>query len=106
MAFNFEAFLSKIDPYQKYEYRSLAGGLVNLTVRATKLPPLVGGSIFPKHDTLILKYAPPFVATLGEAAPFSQDRQVWSSAFKSNMHYEILICTADGRSSSGPIHVS
>jgi hypothetical protein len=76
MGFSFEVFLSKIDPSQKYECQSLTGGLVNLTARATKFPSLAGGSTFPKHDTLILKYAPPFVATIGEAAPFSQDRQV------------------------------
>ncbi|KAF8847051.1 hypothetical protein BDZ45DRAFT_733845 [Acephala macrosclerotiorum] len=74
MLFDFEPFLSKIDPSQKYEFQSLTGGLVNLTVRATKVSP--SGGIFPKHDTLILKYAPPFVATLGESAPFSQDRQL------------------------------
>jgi len=74
MLFYFEPFLSKIDPFQKYEFQTLTGGLVNLTVRATKVSP--SGGIFPKQNTLILKYAPPFVAVLGESAPFSQDRQV------------------------------
>jgi hypothetical protein len=74
MLFDFKSFLSKIDPSQKYEFQSLTGGLVNLTVRATKVSPF--GGIFPKRNTLILKYAPPFVAALGESAPFSQDRQV------------------------------
>ncbi|PMD30381.1 hypothetical protein L207DRAFT_641646 [Hyaloscypha variabilis F] len=74
MLFDFEPFLSKIDPFQKYEFQTLTGGLVNLTVRATKVSP--SGGIFPKQNTLILKYAPPFVAVLGESAPFSQDRQL------------------------------
>jgi hypothetical protein len=75
MSFDFRAFLSKIDASQTYECQSLTGGLVNLTVRARKTSSS-GGGIFPTHDTLILKYAPPFVATVGEEAPFSQDRQV------------------------------
>jgi hypothetical protein len=80
MLFNFESFLSKIDPFQKYEFQSLTGGLVNLTVRATKVSH--PGGIFPKHNTLVLKYAPPFVATLGESAPFSRDRQVCLSVLE------------------------
>lgn len=81
MLFDFEPFLSKIDPSQKYEFQILTGGLVNLTVRATKVT-ASGGGHFPKHGTLILKYAPPFVAALGESAPFSQDRQVCLTSFK------------------------
>ena len=81
MLFDFEYFLSWIDPSQKYEFQSLTGGVVNLTVRATKVL-TTGNSFFPKHDTLILKYAPPFVAALGPSAPFSQDRQVCLSKFK------------------------
>lgn len=73
--FNFEHFLCRIDPSQTYEFQSLTGGTVNLTVRATKVL-TSGNSLFPKHDTLILKYAPPFVAALGPSAPFSQDRQL------------------------------
>jgi hypothetical protein len=79
MLFAFKAFLANIDPVQKYEVQALTGGLVNVTVRATK--PLGFGesasSLFPTHNSLILKYAPPFVATIGESAPFSQDRQVF-----------------------------
>lgn len=85
MLFDFEPFLSKIDPSQKYELQTLTGGLVNVTVRASKVLPS-GGGFFPKHGTLILKYAPPFVAALGESAPFSQDRQVRLSRFKSHKH--------------------
>ena len=76
MSFDFQAFLSKIDPSQNYEFQSLPGGLVNVTARAKKISSS-GGGLFPKYDKLILKYAPPFVATLGENAPFSQDRQVY-----------------------------
>jgi hypothetical protein len=84
MLFDFEPFLSKVDPSQKYEFQPLTGGLVNLTVRATKVS-ASGNGFFPKHNTLILKYAPPFVATLGASAPFSQDRQVHLLRFKSHL---------------------
>jgi hypothetical protein len=75
MLFDFEYFLSKLDPAQIYEVRPLTGGLVNVTVRAAKVSAHTGG-LFPAHGSLILKYAPPFVAAIGESAPFSQDRQV------------------------------
>ena len=38
MTFNFSAYLSKIDPTQTYAIKQLTGGVVNLTVRATKNP--------------------------------------------------------------------
>jgi len=47
MLFDFEPFLAKIDPFQKYGFQTLTGGLVNLTVRATNVPP--SGGIFPKQ---------------------------------------------------------
>jgi hypothetical protein len=75
MLFDFEPFLSAIDPLQRYEIQPLTGGLVNVTVRATKVSGHSSG-LFPAHGSLILKYAPPFVAAIGESAPFSQDRQV------------------------------
>jgi len=78
MSFNFRRFLTRIDPSAKYETCKLSGGLVNLIDRATRVSPR-GASRFPDHDSLILKHAPPFVAALGESAPFSQDRQVISS---------------------------
>ena len=84
MQFGFEPFLSKIDPSQKYEIQPLTGGLVNVTVRATNVSGHSSG-FFPKHGSLILKYAPPFVAALGESAPFSQGRQVLFSESKSHV---------------------
>ncbi len=74
MLYDFDTFLSKIDPSQNYELQPLTGGLVNVTVRATKVSGKSGG-LFPEHGSLVLKYAPPFVAALGDSAPFSQDRQ-------------------------------
>ena len=80
---DFQSFLSKTDASQAYEFHSLTGGLVNLTSRARKTSSS-GGGIFPRHDTLILKYAPPVVAAPGEDAPFSQDRQVCITASNPN----------------------
>ncbi|KAF8863044.1 hypothetical protein BDZ45DRAFT_147357 [Acephala macrosclerotiorum] len=77
--FNFEAFLSKIDPKQKYAIQVLTGGRVNLTVRATKIAYSQYTrfrSRFPDHKSLILKYAPPYIATIGKSAPFSPGRQL------------------------------
>ncbi len=85
MAFNFAAFLARIDPLQTYSFEPLTGGLVILTQRVTKTARLASSDTgtdsgsrgaFPTHSSLILKYAPPFIAAIGETAPFSQDRQV------------------------------
>ena len=83
MLFDFEYFLSWIDPSQKYEFQSLTGGVVNLTVRATKVL-TTGNSFFPKHDTLILKYAPPFVAALGHQRPSLKIARYVCQKFKSS----------------------
>jgi hypothetical protein len=92
--FDFSAYLSKRDA-NRYEITSLKGGLVNLTVRAKKIEVLpideredrdtVGINIpeqrrFERQETLILNYALPFVAAVGEEAPFSQFRQVKTRA--------------------------
>ena len=53
----------------------LTGGLINVTVR------VIAGTGTSKRS-VILKYAPPFVAALGEKTPFGQFRQV-CSAFSS-----------------------
>lgn len=77
MLFDFSSYLSKIDPSQSYTIQKLTGGVVNLTVRAIKKPSRTSDEgRFPGHRTLILKYAPPFVAEVGEKAPFSTFRQV------------------------------
>ncbi len=67
MLFDFSPFLAKIDPFQKYEFQTLTGGLVNLTVRAKKFSP--SSRIFPKQNTLILKYAPRLLLRLGSPLP-------------------------------------
>ena len=75
MSFDFCAFLRKLDPSVEYEFQSLSGGLINLTQRATKTSHSDAGK-FPAQASLVLKYAPPFIAAIGEEAPFSQKRQV------------------------------
>lgn len=89
MSFDFDSYFKKLDPLNSWTIKRLTGGLVNLTVRAMK-DKYAGGeneaagqpSSFEGHQSLILKYAPPFVASVGEAAPFDQIRQVrlYSSA--------------------------
>lgn len=77
MLFDFSSYLSRIDPSQSYNIEPLTGGVVNVTVRAAKLlSAKADGGRFPEHQTMIMKYAPPFTAGLGESAPFSQFRQV------------------------------
>lgn len=54
---------------------SLTGGAVNETFRVqidrtTSLPPCCRG-----QDTVILKYAPPFISRIGPEAPFDVRRQ-------------------------------
>ncbi|KAH6705237.1 hypothetical protein BKA61DRAFT_739656 [Leptodontidium sp. MPI-SDFR-AT-0119] len=70
----FGAYLSEIDPSQSYVIEAVTGGLVNWTSRATKLPCSSPGK-FGNHKSLILKYAPPYIAAIGESAKFSPYRQ-------------------------------
>ncbi|KAK2879540.1 hypothetical protein FQN49_000780 [Arthroderma sp. PD_2] len=82
MSFNFDSYFKQLDPHNTWLVNRLTGGLVNFTVRATRVEnePKNNTSVdepgrFGKHQSLILKYAPPFVASVGEAAPFDQIRQ-------------------------------
>jgi hypothetical protein len=85
MTFNFSAYLSKIDPTQTYAIKQLTGGVVNLTVRATKKTSTASSQgPFPLHASLVLKQAPPYVAGVGESAPMSQFRQVSTPYISSN----------------------
>jgi hypothetical protein len=75
--FDFEKYLSNIDPKSKYTICALSGGRVNLTVRAIKAPRVdINAGRFPGHETIVLKYAPAFIAKDGQGAPFSTFRQV------------------------------
>ncbi|GBF66548.1 hypothetical protein TMEN_9268 [Trichophyton mentagrophytes] len=82
MSFDFDSYFKQLDPPNSWTIKRLTGGLVNLTVRATK-DKYTGEeneaagqpSPFEGCQSLILKYAPPFVASVGEAAPFDQIRQ-------------------------------
>jgi hypothetical protein len=77
MIFDFLAYLTRIDPSQTYVVTQLTGGVVNFTVRASKdVSQHVPRGRFPEDDSLILKQAPPYMAGVGESAPFSQFRQV------------------------------
>lgn len=89
MLFDFSSYLSKFDPSQSYTIKQLTGGLVNVTVRAVKCADSsADGGRFPDHQLIVLKYAPAFIAAVGETAPFSQYRQVVAS---SRTHLDSLI---------------
>lgn len=75
MGFDFASQLSLLYPGQEYEITVMTGGLVNHTIRATRIGNSKSGT-GDGPDSAILKYAPPYVASIGEAAPFPQDRQV------------------------------
>ncbi|EIN05893.1 hypothetical protein PUNSTDRAFT_19469, partial [Punctularia strigosozonata HHB-11173 SS5] len=76
--FDFSAWLERKDPGHRWQIEPVEGGLVNVVVRATHTSQGSSSgakSAFAPRETLILKYAPPFVAALGPAVPFSEFRQ-------------------------------
>ncbi|KAK2810849.1 hypothetical protein FQN50_002672 [Emmonsiellopsis sp. PD_5] len=88
MSFNFDAYFRQDDPSETWSIQPLTGGIVNFTVRAVRSrigpsaasphdtgPALRGSGRFSGHETLVLKYAPPYVALIGEQAPFDRVRQ-------------------------------
>jgi len=60
----------------KWEITKLSGGLINVTVRV--IPRGRGDDELRRPDprSVVIKYAPPFVAAIGEGAPFGTFRQV------------------------------
>lgn len=75
MDFDPAAYLSMIDPGVRYSVKRLRGGFINFTFRATKATNGHGTGRFPDHSSLILKYAPPYMAGIGVTAPAPQKRQ-------------------------------
>jgi hypothetical protein len=76
MEYDFANYLQTADPGQRYLIEKLSGGYINLTVRATKESSNLEHRSRFGHESIILKYAPPYIASIGESAPFSQSRQV------------------------------
>lgn len=58
----------------KWEIKKLSGGLVNVTVRVALRRD--GAELGRDPRSVVIKYAPPFVAETGEDAPFGTFRQV------------------------------
>ncbi|KAK2806845.1 hypothetical protein FQN51_005645 [Onygenales sp. PD_10] len=91
MSFNFDAYFRQHAPSETWSTQPLTGGIVNFTVRAVRSridPPATspqdtgpaprGPSVrFSEHESLVLKYAPPYVALVGEQAPFDRVRQLF-----------------------------
>jgi hypothetical protein len=78
--FDAQAYLENVDPSQKYTIDVLAGGIMNLTFRGTKAGDLKGGR-FPEHMSLVMKYAPPYIAGMGSGYPLTTYRQVSDTSF-------------------------
>ncbi|CAE6522207.1 unnamed protein product [Rhizoctonia solani] len=74
---DFTPALTAVDSYHEYSASPLSGGLVNLTVRVN-ISDAKGDHECPFGDarSVVAKYAPAFIASIGESAPFSQYRQV------------------------------
>jgi hypothetical protein len=80
-SFDFKGYLASICPEDEFDICVLTGGLVNHTIRATRRTATggkTGPSVIRDKPSFIIKYAPGYIAALGESAPFSQYRQVHS----------------------------
>ncbi|KAG8763920.1 hypothetical protein FRC12_008361 [Ceratobasidium sp. 428] len=84
-SFDFVSTLSALDPYHTYAAAPLLGGLNNLTSRITISPkPNSKQHQCPfgqRSNSAVAKYAPPYVAVMGDSTPFSQFRQVNTQIF-------------------------
>ncbi len=78
VSFDFQNYLLKIHPNHRYDIQTLAGGLVNFTVRARRQAAAkdTASQADDLPPSIILKQAPPYIAVLGDKAPFTQQRQV------------------------------
>ncbi|KAF8679892.1 hypothetical protein RHS04_04120 [Rhizoctonia solani] len=73
---NFTSVFTAFDPYHEYFITPLSGGLVNFTVRVNISDPTEEHEcLFGSARSVVAKYAPAYVASIGESAPFSQYRQ-------------------------------
>ncbi|KAH7344553.1 kinase-like domain-containing protein [Rhizoctonia solani] len=74
---DFVPALTALDPYHQYSTSPLSGGMINFTVRVHISDETEEHECpFGDARSVVAKYAPAFVASIGESAPFSQYRQV------------------------------
>lgn len=59
----------------KWEITKLSGGFINVTVRVTLHRRGDDGGPWRDPRSVVIKYAPPFVAAMGEGTPFGTFRQ-------------------------------
>ncbi|KDN37786.1 hypothetical protein RSAG8_09941, partial [Rhizoctonia solani AG-8 WAC10335] len=77
LTYDFTPALTTLDPYHQYLTSPLSGGMVNLTVRVNISDTTEEHTCpFGGARSVVAKYAPGFVASVGESAPLSQYRQV------------------------------
>ena len=75
VTFDAIAYLQQLDPEVAYSCEPLTGGVVNITIRASKHGSDIDNGKFPGRQSLVLKHAPPYIAGSAEQAPMTQYRQ-------------------------------
>lgn len=94
LTFDFTPALIALDPHHRYTATPLSGGLVNITVRIhISSTTEEHECAFAHANSVIAKYAPAYVAALGERAPFSQYRQA-SGIIGMNILVYLILHTA------------
>lgn len=80
-----QAYLEGYPEFASHTVVKLAGGMGNFTYRIHLLRALAD------RQTLVLKYAPPYVASWGESFPLDQKRQVSTNLARLSCHADIRI---------------
>ena len=83
-----QAYLERYPEFAAHTVVKLAGGMGNFTYRIHLLRALAG------RQTLVLKYAPPYVASWGESFPLDQKRQVSTNLARLFCYTDIRISTS------------
>lgn len=92
MSFDFQDYLARHNPEHTYLISELVGGFVNVTVRAICTDCVQESPTRSENDTMVLKYAPPYVAGRGEGAPMTQWRQTVEARALELVHRLPLEC--------------
>ena len=104
--FDFSSYLADKNQGVKYEVERLSGGIMNVVVRATRI---TNGRIrqeeeenwdrgsrigwtWEKEKSLILKYAPPFIAAVGDEKKVGVYRQVCSGCMDASSSISVFKC--------------
>ncbi len=94
VSFDFRGYLARHNAGHKYQITKLTGGFVNVTVRATRTNGVSKSDDVSGNETMILKYAPPYVAGRGPDAPMTQWRQTVEARALEMVHQ--ILASGDG----------